>query len=129
VIRTAGAVWQSDSLPSARRVRGAARLHLTVTPGSSGQTTVIAYLYDTDWSGTGSLVTHVAYTLRGAIAGQAYTIDTDFPATVYDVPSGHQLSLVVDTVDPLYADQAAAFTTVKLSSPSTDPSYLSVPLK
>jgi predicted acyl esterase len=129
VSRTAGAVWQSGWLSAARRLRGAARLHLTVTPGSSGQTTVIAYLYDTDWSGTGSLVTHVAYTLRGAVAGRAYAVDTDFPATVYDVPSGHRLSLVVDTVDPLYADQAAAFTTVTLSSPSTDPSYLALPLR
>jgi hypothetical protein len=122
-------IWESGGLTSARRLRGAAHLHLTVTPGSSGQTTVIAYLYDTDDYGTGSLVTHVAYTLRGAVAGQAYTVDTDFPATAYDVPSGHRLSLVIDTVDPLYADQAAPFTTVKFSSPLGNPSYVSLPLK
>jgi hypothetical protein len=100
-----------------------------VTPGSSGQTTIVAYLYDTDALGTGRLVTHVAYTLRGAVAGQAYTVDTDFPATAYDVPSGNRLSLVVDTVDGLYADQGALFTTVKFSSPSNNPSYVSLPLK
>jgi predicted acyl esterase len=122
-------VWQSPWLASARRLRGAAHLRLTVTPGSSGQTTVIAYLYDTDWTGTGRLVTHVAYTLRGAVAGRAYTVDTDFPATAYDVPSGNRLSLVIDTVDPLYADQAALFTTVKLSSPVGNPSWVSLPLK
>jgi predicted acyl esterase len=122
-------VWQSDWLTSTRRLRGAAHLHLTVTPGSSGQTTIIAYLYDTDAYGTGRLVTHVAYTLRGAVAGQAYTVDTDFPATAYDVPSGNRLSLVVDTVDPLYADQGALFTTVKFSSPWGNPSYVSLPLK
>jgi hypothetical protein len=74
-------------------------------------------------------VTHVAYTIRGAVAGQAYTVDTDFPSTVYDVPGGHRLSLVIDTVDPLYADQAAFFTTVKFSSPWGNPSYVSLPLK
>ena len=110
-------------------MRGAPHLRLTVTPGSSGQTTVIAYLYDTDWSGTGRLVTHVAYTLRGAVAGQAYTIDTDFPSTAYDVPAGNRLSLVVDTVDPLYADQGALFTSVRFSSPLSAPSYVSLPLK
>ncbi|PTL77697.1 CocE/NonD family hydrolase [Vitiosangium sp. GDMCC 1.1324] len=125
---TAG-LWQSDWLSSARRLRGAAHLRLTVTPGSSGQTTIIAYLYDTDWSGTGHLVTHAAVTLRGAVAGQAYTVDTDFPATAYDVPSGNRLSLVIDTVDPLYADQAAPFTSVKFSSPASNPSYVSLPLK
>jgi predicted acyl esterase len=129
VDRDNAGVWQSDWLTSARRLRGAAHLHLTVTPGSSGQTTVIAYLYDTDEYGTGSLVTHVAYTLRGAVAGQAYTVDTDFPSTVYDVPGGHRLSLVIDTVDPLYGDQAAPFTTVKFSSPWGNPSYVSLPLK
>jgi hypothetical protein len=74
-------------------------------------------------------VTHVAYTIRGAVAGQACTVDTDFPATAYDVPSGHRLSLVIDTVDPLYGDRAAPFTSVKFSSPWGNPSYVSLPLK
>ncbi|WP_224370046.1 CocE/NonD family hydrolase [Hyalangium versicolor] len=122
-------VWQSDWLTSDRRVRGAAHLHLTVTPGSSGQTTIVAYVYDTDWTGIGSLVTHVAYTIRNAVAGQAYTVDTDFTATAYDVPSGHRLSLVIDTVDPLYGDKAPLFSSVKFSSPTNNPSYVSLPLK
>ncbi|MBU8894001.1 acyl esterase [Corallococcus sp. H22C18031201] len=129
VDRTNAGVWQSDWLSSARRVRGAAHLHLTVTPGRSGQTTVVAYLYDTNWAGTGSLVTHVAVTLRDVVAGQPYTVDADFPATAYDVPSGDRLSLVIDTVDPLYADKAPALTSVKFSSPAGNPSYVSVPLK
>lgn len=129
VDRSNAAVWQSDWLSSSKRVRGAPHLRLTVTPGSSGQTTVIAYLYDTDWAGTGSLVTHVAVTLRNAVAGQPAAVDVDFPATAYDIPSGHRLSLVIDTVDPLYADKAPAFSSVRLSSPSTSPSYLSLPLK
>lgn len=129
VDRSFAGVWQSDWLSSARRVRGAAHLHLTVTPGSSGQTTIVAYIYDTNWAGTGSLVTHAAVTLRGAVAGQPYTVDVDFPATAYDVPSGDRLSLVIDTVDPLYGDKGALFTSVKFSSPSSSPSYVSLPLK
>lgn len=129
VDRDNAGLWQSDWLSAPQRVRGAAHLRLTVTPGSSGQTTVIAYLYDTDWAGTGSLVTHVAVTFRDAVAGQARAVDVDFPATVYDVPSGHRLSLVIDTVDPLYADRAPLFSTVKFSSSSSSPSYLTLPLK
>ena len=129
VDRDNAGLWQSDWLSSAQRVRGAAHLRLTVTPGSSGQTTVIAYLYDTDWAGTGSLVTHVAVTFRDAVAGQPRVVDVDFPATVYDVPSGHRLSLVIDTVDPLYADKAPLFSTVKFSSSSGSPSALTLPLK
>lgn len=129
VDRDNAGVWQSDWLTSPRRVRGAAHLRLTVTPGSSGQTTVVAYLYDTDWGGTGKLITHVAVTLRDAVAGQPRAVAVDFPATVYDVPSGHRLSLVIDTVDPLYADKAPLFSTMKFSSSSSSPSYLSLPLK
>ncbi|SEM10169.1 X-Pro dipeptidyl-peptidase C-terminal non-catalytic domain-containing protein [Stigmatella aurantiaca] len=129
VDRWNAAVWQSEWLTSPRRVRGAPHLRLTVTPGSSGQTTVIAYLYDTDWTGMGSIVTHVAVTLRDAVAGQPYAVDADFPATAYDIPSGHRLSLVIDTVDPLYADKAPRFSSVKFSSPSSSPSYVSLPLK
>ncbi|MDY7232689.1 CocE/NonD family hydrolase [Hyalangium rubrum] len=129
VDRSNAAVWQSDWLTSPRRVRGTPHLRLTVTPGSSGQTTVLAYLYDTDWGGTGSLVTHVAVTLRDAVAGQPYAVDVDFLSTAYDIPSGHRLSLVLDTVDPLYADKAPAFSTVRFSSPSSSPSYVSLPLK
>ncbi|NMO15206.1 acyl esterase [Pyxidicoccus fallax] len=129
VDRDNAGVWHSDWLTSPQRVRGAARLRLTVTPGSSGATTVIAYLYDTDWGGTGSLVTHVAVTLRDAVAGRPYLVDVDFPATAYDVPSGHRLSLVIDTVDPLYADKAPAFSTLQFSSSTSSPSYVSLPLK
>ncbi|ATB39000.1 acyl esterase [Cystobacter fuscus] len=129
VNRAKAAVWQSEWFTSPRRVRGASHLSLTVTPGNSGQTTVIAYLYDSDWGGTGSLVTHVAVTLRGAVAGQPHAVDVDFPATAYDIPSGHRLSLVIDTVDALYADKAPDFSTVRFSSPANSPSYVSLPLK
>ena len=29
------------------------------------------------------------------------------PATAYDLPAGHSLTLVIDTVDPLYYDENA----------------------
>ncbi|MFY0576291.1 hypothetical protein ACN28S_19750 [Cystobacter fuscus] len=53
----------------------------------------------------------------------------DFPATAYDIPSGHRLSLVIDTVDALYADKAPDFSTVRFSSPGNSPSYVSLPLR
>lgn len=127
--RVQAGVWQSSYFSSARRIRGAPRLHVTVTPSGSGQTTLVAYLYDVDGLGNGSLITHVPYTLRGVSGGSAYTVDTAFPATAYDVPSGHRLTLIVDTVDPLYADKAPAFSTMRFSSPPGNASTLKVPLR
>jgi predicted acyl esterase len=127
--RVQAGVWQSSFFSSTRKIRGAPRLKVTVKPSGSGQTTLVAYLYDVDGLGNGSLITHVPYTLRGVSGGTAYTVDTAFPATSYDVPSGHRLTLIVDTVDPLYADKAPLFSTMKFSSPSGNASTLKVPLK
>ncbi|MDI3286871.1 CocE/NonD family hydrolase [Polyangium sp. 15x6] len=124
--RNAG-VWQSDVLESALRLRGAAHLHVTIAPGSSGPTTVIAYLYDTDTLGMGHLVTHVPFTIPEAVAGWIYPVDTDFFVTAYDVPKGNRLTLVLDTVDPLYVDMEDRSTELTFVSPPGDPSYVSLP--
>jgi hypothetical protein len=60
---------------------------------------VVAYLYDVDALGTGRLVGHAPVTWR-----TDGPLDVRFPATSYDVPAGHRVALVVDTVDPLYLD-------------------------
>ncbi|MDC0744948.1 CocE/NonD family hydrolase C-terminal non-catalytic domain-containing protein [Polyangium mundeleinium] len=129
VNRTNAGVWQSDVLASALRLRGAAHLHVTVAPGSSASTTVIAYLYDTDKLGMGRLVTPIPFTIPEAVAGQVYPVDTDFFVTAYDVPEGHRLTLVVDTVDPLYVDMENRSTELTFVSPPGDPSYVSLPLR
>jgi len=103
VNRANGAVWTSPALASGVAIRGIADLHLTVKP-EKATGTIVAYLYDTDSLGTGKLIAHVPYTWIGKTAGQAMTIDTPLPATAWDLPAGHRLSLVVDTEDPLYLD-------------------------
>jgi len=103
VNRINGAVWTSSTLSTGAAIRGIAKLHLTVKPDKSTGT-VVAYLYDTDSLGTGKLITHIPYTWTGATAGKSLTIDTPLPATAWDLPAGHKLSLVIDTEDPLYLD-------------------------
>ncbi|MEV7616360.1 hypothetical protein [Streptomyces sp. NPDC089799] len=49
--------------------------------------------------------------------------------TAYDVPAGHRLALVIDTVDPLHIEDDPAGAQLTFSSPRSDPSYLSVPLR
>ena len=110
-------VWISSSLGSTLRVRGIPTVHLRVTP-SSGNGTLIAYLYDMDWAGTGSLLTHAPISWRGASAGTALTLDLRLPATTWNVPAGHRLALVVDGYDPLYLDDNGALANVTFSGPS-----------
>ncbi|MYR28354.1 MULTISPECIES: alpha/beta fold hydrolase [unclassified Streptomyces] len=121
-------VWQSSAYGSERHVRGTTRLHTTVTP-TKADGTFVAYLYDVGPLGVGKLVTHAPYTFHDRTPGQPFGVDLDLYATAYDVPAGHKLALVVDTVDPLYIEHNPAGAQLTFSSPAADPSYLSVPLR
>jgi putative CocE/NonD family hydrolase len=120
VNRINGAVWISDPLGGVAAIRGRPRLHLSVSP-SQPQGTVVAYLYDTDWSGTGRLITHAPATWLAPTD----KIDLAFEPTAYDLPAGHGLALVIDTADPLYFD--ANPNGVKISF--TGASWFDVPLR
>jgi dienelactone hydrolase len=123
VDRVRAGVWISGGVGTTA-IRGIPSLRLTVKPDRADGT-VIAYLYDVDSLGTGSLITHAASTWLGAPAGTARALDIAFPVTAYTVPSGHRLALVVDTEDALYLDAnpyAAGIT-------FTGASWLDLPLR
>ncbi|MGW7099350.1 CocE/NonD family hydrolase [Streptomyces sp. NPDC054838] len=126
--RAFAAVWQSERYEADRRVRGTVRLHTTVTP-TAGDGTFVAYLYDVGPLGIGKLVTNAPYTFHGKTPGQSFGVDLDLFSTAYDVPAGHRLAVVIDTVDPLYIEHNPAGAQLTFSSPRTDPSYVSVPLR
>ncbi|MFF2204102.1 alpha/beta fold hydrolase [Streptomyces sp. NPDC058145] len=122
------AVWQSERYGTAQRVRGTAALHTTLTPTAESGT-LVAYLYDVGPLGFGKLVTNAPLTWHGRTPGEPFDVDLDLFSTAYDVPAGHRLALVVDTVDPLYIEHNPSGAQLTFSSPADDPSYLSVPLR
>ncbi|MEU3301728.1 alpha/beta fold hydrolase [Streptomyces sp. NPDC006678] len=126
--RSFAAVWQSERYGSDRRIRGAAKLHTTVT-STKESGTLVAYLYDVGPLGLGKLVSNAPYTFHGKSAGKPFTVDLELFSTAYDVPAGHRLAVVVDTVDPLYIEHNPSGAQLTFSSPAADPSYLSVPLR
>lgn len=84
----------------------------------------MAYLYDLDALGNAGLITHAPTTWLGPGGGDR-SVDLALPATAFDLPAGHSLTLVVDTVDPLYYDENAPDDTVTIGGGS----YLDLPLK
>ncbi|QOV34558.1 CocE/NonD family hydrolase [Streptomyces ferrugineus] len=122
------AVWQSEKYPTAQRVRGTTKLHTTVTPTKESGT-LVAYLYDVGPLGLGKLVSNAPYTFHGRTPGQPFGVDLELYSTAYDVPAGHRLALVVDTVDPLYIEHNPSGARLTFSSPANDPSYVSIPLR
>ena len=122
------AVWQSGKYATAQQVRGTAKLHTTLTPTKESGT-LVAYLYDVGPLGLGKLVAHAPYTFHGRTPGKPFDVDLELFSTAYDVPAGHRLALVVDTVDPLYIEHNPSGAQLTFSSPANDPSYVSIPLR
>lgn len=122
------AVWQSGKYDTDQHIRGTVKLHTTVT-GTKEDGTLVAYLYDVGPLGIGKLVSHAPYTWYGQTPGRPFGVDLDLLSTAYDVPAGHRLALVVDTVDPLYMEHNPSGAQLTFSSPADDPSYVSVPLR
>ncbi|MBG0832398.1 acyl esterase [Planomonospora sp. ID67723] len=128
LLRTHAGIWRTPKLTEDRQVRGAARLHVTLTP-TAADGTLFAYLYDVDALGVGRLIAHTPYGFTGRRPGVPFAADVTFQSTAYDVSAGHRLALVVDTVDPAYKESNPARAKVTFSSPEDDPSRLSVPLR
>ncbi|MFI6768928.1 CocE/NonD family hydrolase [Streptomyces sp. NPDC050355] len=126
--RSLAAVWQSERYESGQRVRGTTKLHTTLT-STAESGTAIAYLYDVGPLGIGKLVTHAPFTFHDKTPGQPFGVDLDLFSTAYDVPAGHRLTVVVDTVDPLYIEHNPSGARLTFSSPANDPSYVSVPVR
>jgi predicted acyl esterase len=126
--RSFAGVWQSERYDTAQQVRGTAKLHTTVT-STKESGTLVAYLYDVGPLGLGKLVSNAPYTFHGQTPGEPFAVDLELFSTAYDVPAGHRLALVVDTVDPLYIEHNPTGAQLTFSSPSADPSYVSVPLR
>ncbi len=127
VDRSVAAVWDGAADASATLVSGAPALHVTVTP-SAPNTSLYAYLYDVDASGSGTLMTAKPYSLVGATPGHALAVDVALEPISWTVAAGHHLSLVIDTVDPRYLSVSVPGSTVSFSSTAADPATLQVPL-
>jgi predicted acyl esterase len=122
VDRSRAGVWAADRPATTLRVRGAPRVHLNLT-GTAAAGTVVAYLYDLDLLGNAKLITHAPVSWLGSAGSR--TVDVALNAAAYDVPAGHSLTLVVDTVDPLYYDENAAGGSITIAGGS----YLDLPTR
>ncbi len=113
-------VWSGPAAAQGFEVNGAPHAKLTVTP-SAANTTLFAYLYDVGPLGLGSLITHKPYSLLDATPGVARSVDLGLEPIAWNVPAGHHLALVVDTVDPRYGSSSKIGSNVTLSGTLTVP--------
>ena len=105
------------------RIRGIPTVHLNLT-NTAATGTLFAYLYDLDLLGNAKLITHAPVTWIGTSPGNR-SVDVPLYATAYDVPAWHSLTLVVDTVDPLYFEENASNGAVTIAGGS----YVDIPAR
>ncbi|HEV8690789.1 MAG TPA: CocE/NonD family hydrolase, partial [Ideonella sp.] len=96
-----GVRYEGTTLKAPLKLRGSPRLQLRAKP-SQARGMLVAYLYDVDLVGFGTLITHSARALHWAAPGVPTDLSFDMNAIAYDVPAGHHLVLVFDTADSLY---------------------------
>ena len=102
VARYQGIWFESNRLSAPMKIRGNTNVKLQMEPQQS-QAQLVAYLYDMDLLGTGTLITHAPYTLPASQPGKTIEIDFDLVTTAYDLPAGHKLVLAIDTKDINYS--------------------------
>ncbi|MET9673181.1 alpha/beta fold hydrolase [Streptomyces sp. NPDC006482] len=116
-----------DGGQAGRRVRGIPRLRLTVrsTSTSAG---LVAHLLDVAEDETARIITHEPLNVYGLTPEQDTTVTWRLQAAAYDIPAGHRLMLVVDSMDPLYGGASITWTQTAVGSPEDEPSFLELPL-
>lgn len=120
------AVWTSGPYAAPHDVRGTPEAHLTVTPYAS-RGTLVAYLYDVNALGTGTLMTYAPFSFHDRMPGRPFTADFPFHPVAYDVPAGHRVAVVVGTTDSRYLSRNPPLTTLSLSSTARSPSWVTLP--
>jgi predicted acyl esterase len=94
------AIFQSDALSKTWKIRGSPRASIAVE-SHKGPMQLVAYVYDVDRRNIGTLITQGVISRREGKA-EASKLTWDLNIAAYDIPEGHSVALVFDTVDPLY---------------------------
>jgi dienelactone hydrolase len=108
------AIWSAPAAPASVTVNGIAQVRLALRTSASA-VSLFGYLYDVGTGGSGRLMTHGAIT----VAGTARAATIALQPISWTLAPGHQLALVVDTVDARYFGQSVPGSTVTLASPAT----------
>ncbi len=102
VLRDQGIRYRSAPVSAVTRIRGIPKVQLRVTP-SQARGMLVAHLYSMDRLGWGTLITHGAKAVHWASPRTSMDFSFELNATGFDVPAGHRIELVFDTIDSLYA--------------------------
>lgn len=93
--------YKTNRLNDTMQIRGNPSVNLSLQPHAQ-VAQIFAYLYDMDAFGTGTLITHGAYTLPQVNDKETVNVDIELVTTAYDIPAGHRLVIAFDSKDIEY---------------------------
>jgi pimeloyl-ACP methyl ester carboxylesterase len=102
------AVFESKPFPHQTKIRGIAKVNLTIVPGSSEDGTLVMYLVDVDQhTKTGRLISFAPWTFKDKTKKEEADLSNlEITLTAYDIPAGNSLALIIQSHDPLFLDQS-----------------------
>lgn len=120
------AVYESPILQQGGRIRGAPKVTVYLDPHPS-PLQLVAYLYDVDERGVGTLVCHGVLSRR---QGQdtASKVELDLAIAAYNVEAGHKLVVALDTLDPLYENPSSDYYSLSLKRADPEATSIEIPL-
>lgn len=126
VTRANGVVYNGQALGSALKLRGVPKVQIQVKPNQA-RAQIVAYLYDVDAFGVGTLITQGARSVHWATPAAELSFSIEMHMMSYNVPKGHHLSLVVDTQDAHYGAVSPDVFSLDIRFASNKVSTLTIP--
>ena len=97
------AIYYTRELSEMVQIRGIPRVRIPIEPKDESMQ-IIAYLYEVNRFGLGTLLTHGVATFRGLTPGKAFNYELKLAATANNINKSNRIAVVIDTTDPLYGD-------------------------
>lgn len=97
------AVYFSATHKNDLEIRGVPQVEIPIIPLSE-DIQLVAYLYEVDQDGLGTMITHGVTTFRGVSPGVPFVFDLNLAAIAHNLEVGKKLAVVIDTHDPLYGN-------------------------
>ncbi|MBJ7520915.1 MAG: prolyl oligopeptidase family serine peptidase [Solirubrobacteraceae bacterium] len=127
--RKTSATWLSGPMTDWVRMRGSAKVHVTVTP-THAKGFLNLVLWSIGNNNSGRHITHAPITWRNRTPGKPFTLDLELRPNAYNIPPGHRLLLAASTFEPnYYLERNPPGSTLTFSSPAGDPSWIDLPTR
>jgi predicted acyl esterase len=119
--------YQTDPLEKGMKIRGTARVQVPIQ-ANNDKAQLIAYLYDVDRTGMGTLISYGPVTLHNLQANTPVNATVELVTTAYNIPANHSLALGFDTYELQFSPPTIWPYQISFMQNAKNPGVLTVPV-